>query len=71
MQLDHRSPPSQGQKRAWLREQRDVPVGSFLVLPYQLSTACTDHVPSLEAIEKRRCELLGREEPAKAVPLSS
>lgn len=49
MQLDHRSPPSQGQKRAWLREQRDVPVGSFLVLPHQLSTACTDHVPSLEA----------------------
>lgn len=56
----------QGQKSAQFREEHDVPIGSFLALPYQLSTTCTDHVPSLEAIEKGGCKLLGREELAKA-----
>lgn len=59
----------QGRKFHQFREEHDVPVGSFLALPYQLSTTCTDHVPSLEAIEKGGCKLPGREELAKAATL--
>lgn len=61
--------PVHSQKFAWFREEHDVPAGSFLALPYQLSTTCTDHVPSLEAIEKGGCKLLGSEELAKAATL--
>lgn len=61
--------PVQGRKFARFREEHDVPVGSFLALPYQISTTCTDHVPSLEAIEKGGCKLPGREELAKAATL--
>lgn len=35
----HQTPPVQGQKFAWFREEHDAPVGSFLTLPHQLSSA--------------------------------